>query len=389
MQTGGRAPAPWRRDVSAARGAAGLARAAPGGQVEFFEAPLEPELWERYERAARSYTCSRAFLEYFERPAGARLAVLRAPGGDDRCAFLYLCSGGSARVYGRYTAPSTAELATFCEAVFERHPEIGRVQVELVDALPDPGALGRPTLVVREVTEPRVALPASAAEYERTLGKTTLAQLRYLERRLAREHAGARFTTVEGAEIPRGWIADVIRLHRARMVAKNSRSTVDERYEEGIFRVAQAHGAVTVLLDEDRVRAGVIYVRAGAEVFGWVIGHDDAYAKYRPGKLCQLAAFRHCIARGARTYHFLMGESGYKRELGGEAAPIASYVVLRSWAALRPGDVARLGRKHLARAAGMALELGDRAAARLFPERTAPLKTLAHALAGRVRAVAR
>jgi CelD/BcsL family acetyltransferase involved in cellulose biosynthesis len=375
--------------VSGARGAAGLTSAAPGAAVEFFEPPLSPELWGRYERAARSYTCSRAFLEYFERPAAATLAIVRDPTGTERSAFLYARVGGAARVYGRYTAPPAPEVAAFCEALFERHPELRRVQVDLVDALPDLRAVGRPVLVVRRVTERRVPLPGSAEEYEGTLGKDTRAQLRYLERRLARDHPHTRFATADGDAIPRAWIAEVVRLHHARMTSKSTRSTIDAGYEEGIFRVARAHGAVTVLLDGDRVCGGVVYVLAGPEVFGWVIGHDDAYAKYRPGKLCQLAAFRHCIARGARTYHFLMGEAGYKRELGGAPAEVASYAVLRSWASLRAGDVLRVVQRRLAREARRAVARADGLAARLWPGRPAPLTTLARALAGRARAAAR
>ena len=375
--------------MSAASGAAGLTSAAPGTEVQFFDPPLAPELWERYERAARSYTCSRAFLEYFERPAAATLAIVRDRGGGEQSAFLYRRTGTSAHVYGRYTAPSAADLTAFCDALFAHDRELRRVQVDLVDALPDLGALGRPALVVRDVTERRVALPASVGEYERTLGRETLAQLRYLERRLARDHPAARFATAEGEEIPRAWIAEVVRLHHARMASKSTRSTIDGRYEEGIFRVARAHGAVTVLLDGDRVCGGVVYVLAGPEVFGWVIGHDDAYAKCRPGKLCQVAAFRHCIGRGARTYHFLMGEAGYKRELGGAPARVASYAVLRSWTSLRPGDVARVVQRRLAVVSRRAVARADRLAARLFPGRPAPLTTLARALAGRARAAAR
>ena len=375
--------------MSAARGAAELTGAAPGVEVEFFDPPLAPEQWGRYERAARSYTCSRAFLEYFDRPAAATLAIVRDHAGGERSAFLYRRAGASAHVYGRYTAPSGADLAAFCDALFGRHRELRRVQVDLVDALPDPRALGRPALVVRHVTERRVSLPGSVEEYERTLGKDTRAQLRYLERRLARDHPGARFATAEGDDVPRAWIAEVVRLHHARMASKSTRSTIDAAYEEGIYRVARAHGAVTALLDGDRVCGGVVYVLAGPEVFGWVIGHDDAYARYRPGKLCQVAAFRHCIARGARTYHFLMGDAGYKRELGGAPAEVASYAVLRSWASLRPGDVARVVARRLARDARRVVAQADRLAARLLPHRPAPLTTLARALAGRARAAAR
>jgi hypothetical protein len=88
------------------------------------------------------------------------------------------------------------------------------------------------------------------------------------------------------------------------------------------------------------------------------------YGRYLLGRLCDLAAIRYCIGRGIRTIHLLYGESRHKRDLGGMSAQLASYLVLRTWAALRPGDVAILCWKHLVRLARRSIELADRVAGR-------------------------
>jgi hypothetical protein len=371
----------WSRDVLARPEAL---------QVAFCDWPLAPEQWNVYERTARSYACTREFSEYFEQSAGASLGLVRSsPGGEERAAFLFrVTADGAALVLGRFAAPTADALAAFASAVFERHPRVGRIETKLMDALPEPGRVGRPVLVVGEAVELRITLPASVAEYEASLAKDFVTRIRYHERRLARDLPSARFATLERAEIPRSWIADVIELNRRRMASKNMESVFSERYEEGIARVVREHGCVTVLLDGSRVCAGVVDVHCGPEAFGWVIGHDDAYGKHRPGRLCQLMAIRHCIGRGIRTLHMLHGESPYKRDFGGQSAPLASYVVLRDWASARPTDVARVCQKHLLRFARHSLATGDRVAERVLGKRTA-LTSFARAVAHRARRISR
>ena len=119
-----------------------LPRSAPSGelQVEFFDSPLSPELWEAYERATRSYACTRAFIEYFEDSAGASLALVRSrrAGEDEGCV---RCTGwardGSALVLGRFCGAHRRGLGAFADAIFARHPRVRRIDTNLVDALPD------------------------------------------------------------------------------------------------------------------------------------------------------------------------------------------------------------------------------------------------------------
>ena len=145
---------------------------------------------------------------------------------------------------------------------------------------------------------------------------------------------------------------------------------------------------MTVLLDGERVCAGAVRIRCGTESFAWVLAHDDAYASFRPGKLCALASMRHLIGRGVRTHHLLHGDSPYKRELGGEPAPLASYLVLRSWAALRTGDVGRLALKRSALLGRRAVEAADAFAARVL-KRHEPIKSLARDMVHRAQRLAR
>ena len=137
--------------------------------------------------------------------------------------------------------------------------------------------------------------------------------------------------------------------------------------------------------DECRIRiAAAGDIHCGSEAFGWVVGYDDAYARYHPGRLCDLAAIRCCIERGIRTYHLLHGDSRHKRDLGGTPARLASYVILRSWRAARPADVGRSCWVRLVRFVRLLVARADRWIGQGYGR--TPLKSFVRAIAHRPRA---
>lgn len=367
--------------------------AAPSGaaeplDVQFLAGPLSAEQWAAYEAATPSYTCTRAFIEYFERPAHPTLALVRGASGDLRAAFLFdREDAASIRVLGRLYAPPAAAFHAFVEAVLARERSVTRIVTDLVDAL-DLRSLGRPALVLREGVELRVPLGGGLEEYHRSLSRDFLKRCRRLERKLAEALPAARFVRLEKAEVPRRWVAETVRLNRARMAAKSIRSVFDPHYEEGIFAVVREHGCVTVLLDGERVCAGDITICCGTEAFSWVLAHDDDYAAFRPGTLCGLASLRFLAESSVRTLHLLLGDSTHKREVGGKPAALASYLVLRSWTSLRPSDVLRLGRARSAILARRAVKAADLAAARVL-KRPEPVKTFARHLVQEAQRLAR
>ena len=108
-------------------------------------APLTSELWAAYEATSRSYTCTRAFIEYFERPSSPTLALVRgASDADVRAAFLFQHDGAaSVRVLGRLFAPPPEAFHAFVEAVLARYPGASHVETDLLDAFADGRAAGR------------------------------------------------------------------------------------------------------------------------------------------------------------------------------------------------------------------------------------------------------
>jgi hypothetical protein len=362
------------------------ADAIPGPRpVDFLGPPSTPELWRLYEESAHSYGCTREFLEHFDDPTAAVLARIAPAAGEAAVVLLYRFEGTTVRLMGRLYALPAEALAAFAHAVFARHPDGRRIETDFIDAVPRSAALGGPALAVREAIELRIALPGEVEAYEQTLDREFLKRMQYHQRRLARRHPATRITTLERSAIPRSCIADVVRLNRERRTVKGSVSVFSARYEDGIARVARAHGQVTVLRDGEQVCAGVINIVTGPDAYFWVIGHASAYNRFSPGTLCLLASIRHCIACRVRTFHLLQGESEYKRAVGGKPAPLAAYVIVRSWMDVRPEDLWRLVVKHATTRARDATRAADRLAVRLRIPGEAPFTSLAREALRRVR----
>ncbi|MFT3917336.1 MAG: GNAT family N-acetyltransferase [Anaeromyxobacteraceae bacterium] len=339
--------------------------------VELREPPIPPDAWAAYEAVTRSHACTKAFIDHFDHPASPELAFVRAaPGGPPLAAFVFVRDGrGTAALLDRYADPPAEVLEAFAEAVFERHPEVVRIRTELIDAPGRRRPGTRPRLVLREDRELRVPIPARVEAYDRVLGKKLVRECRSCERRLDRLAPGWAMETVEGPALSRALVAEIARLHRARLAARGVESAIDAFYEEGIHAVASRHGCATVLRAGGRVLAGVVHVCRGEVATAWMLGFDAAYAACSPGKLVMIAGARHLVAHGVTVCRFLLGDAAYKRQLGGQPFTLGAYLVLRSWRAVRPLDLVRAAR-------GLAARLARRVLRGLDPVRQA-LRALA------------
>ena len=172
--------------------------------VQFVSGPLSAQHWAAYEATARSYTCTRPFIEYFERPTDPTLALVGGASGDLRAAFLFEREdAASIRVLGRLFAPPVAAFRAFVEAAFARGPSLTRILTDEIDAL-DTRSLGKPALVLREGVELRVSFAGGIEGFHRSLDPGFLKRCARYEQKLRQSAPGTRFATLEGEEIPRG-----------------------------------------------------------------------------------------------------------------------------------------------------------------------------------------
>lgn len=298
--------------------------------VRFHEGPLTDDLWGAYEQANRSFACTRAWLGRFDDPAGATLATV----GES--AFLYGVGGETARLLGRLAPARGEDLGAFCDALFARHPEVRRIETDVVEEIGDLGAVRRPVLVRRRLEDFRTDVSTRDEFESRFRSRGTMLKK---FRRLGREHPGFRLEVQVGPAVDRARLADVVRLNRDRMAARGATSGIDESYEERMFQVAREIGYLVLLWDGDLLFAGSVVTRVGSDAFTWCNAHLDAYERYGPGQFALYLGVMTAIDMGCTRCHLLWGEGEHKRRLGFEPAPLAAYTVLRGWPALRGADV--------------------------------------------------
>ena len=205
------------------------------------------------------------------------------------------------------------ELVAF---IFKQFPASRRIEFEGVYAPSIPVASAVPLRAWVASNDFIVQLPESVPTYMTVFGSKTQKNLRYCANRLKREHPSAAFEVVSGTEIDASIVSSVVRLNHLRMRKKGRKSAMDAAYERNLHGLLQQRGIAVVIRDEDRVLAGVLCTRIHS---GWslhVISHDPEFNHLRLGLLCLLRVIEQAIECRAYRFHFLWGESDYKKLFG-------------------------------------------------------------------------
>lgn len=332
------------------------------------ELDAERERWESLERLdpqAGIFTSWRWFRAYVP-VARHRVFVLALREGDDAIAYLPLARGGSvfdrelylggnptADYAGMVALPSRAELAiaAFADAIVAEpwdgfnagdvdDPRIER----LVRRLEERGM----RLAATEEHPGRACdLPESWETYvsQRISSKTRVNMLR-VERRLAEAFPGFRISEA-AAETLDDHIEAMIAVNHARW-GGNLRSArrrygtlYRNAYEAGFLRMfvywngSEPIAGATAFLDPLRATFGL-----------YMIGFDERYDKYSPGKGIVGRAIRAAIEGGYRRFDFLRGDEPFKARYAPELHHTKHYRLTRP--GLRSAAVARIRPRLLA-----------------------------------------
>ena len=175
-----------------------------------------------------------------------------------------------------------------------------------------------------------LTLPSTRQEYLASLGKNMRTQVKYYMKKIEQRFPSFCYVVYEKEKVSEPHIRDIIRLSNARMAAKNKVSLHDEKETEQLIHLVRMYGLVGIATIDDRVCAGVICSRFGANYFMHVIAHDPQYDDYRLGKLCCYRTICECIDRGGKEFHFLWGPSEYKFRLLGVQRDLDNLDVYRS-----------------------------------------------------------
>jgi hypothetical protein len=175
-----------------------------------------------------------------------------------------------------------------------------------------------------------VTLPPTEHDYLTQLGKATRKNLQRHRNRLNRDHPGLRVQVRAGQDIQESDIRRIVEFNRARMSGKHKACGFHEQEVRRLIDLSRTHGMLLTVSIGDRLCAGAICHRVGANYFMEISAHDPAYDGYRMGTLCCYLAICEAIARGGREMHLLWGRDAYKFLLLGQPRELDNVLVYRS-----------------------------------------------------------
>ncbi len=282
-------------------------------------------MWTEHDQLQTSFYSSSPYLRAFGLLDG--LLIVRVVTTSEARSVPVRLEAESATVLGALCV-SARVFALVARKIFESNDRIRFVKSDLLERDVN---LERenPIHIVGRGDDLNRELPGSLSDFDRTLTKDHLKRLKYYERRFSRDFPHSRVVVLEREKITAELFDKIIEFNRARMIEKGKQPGINEKYENRMLSVVRESGRVVLLLNGDDVCAGSVLLDAGTDVYLWAVSHDAEYDKFSPGLVCLYGGIRHLIEQGFRRYHFLWGDSEYKRQFGATPTELVSYAFVR------------------------------------------------------------
>lgn len=297
--------------------------------LEIVDPSKSPSIWADHDRLQTSIYSRSSYLRAFELLSGTRVARIAVDGEAER-SLAFRVHGKSAFVLGALTAPAYV-FELLAAHLFEDNPVLRYVRSDLLvrdlhfEAAPQ-------VYVIAKGDDLSCPLPETLHAFDQGLDKDHLKRLKYYERRFARDFPESSIAVLRRGEITPEAFNGIVEFNRTRMSAKGRSPGIDERYERRMLSVVRENGILVLLNNGEELVAGSVLLEASDEVYLWAISHNANYDKFSPGLICLYGGVQHLIASGIRKYHFLWGDSAYKRQLGAVRGELAAYAILRDGA---------------------------------------------------------
>ena len=264
-----------------------------------------------------SFYCLMEYFESYDRPANLNACVL----DDPRHVLLFTRRGRDVVILNQLFDIDSSAARRVCESIFRVLPNVRRVRVNGFRI--DPADIGLPFRTLWTDTDMVMPLPASLEDYERQLGPATRKNLHKYMNRLSRTMPEFTFEVREGPAIGDGLLRQIVEFNQVRMGVKGKASSIDRPYERRLGTMLAGYGFAGVLAMHDEIVAGCLCTKVGSSYYSHVQAFDQPYAKLHLGLLCYHLTVCAAIERGGLEFHFLWGDTRYKRQLGGR--PLTVY----------------------------------------------------------------
>jgi len=259
---------------------------------------------------------------------GAASTYVARHGGRVVALFLFRQERNLVRVLNEIIRIDSEEIERFAEYLFAAYRDVAMISFHGIQT--DARIWRRPVQRFNCLEDIVLMLPATEAEYQARLGKTTRRNMKRYLSRMERDFPSFRYALCAGSALDEADIRKIIDFNKARMANKRQVSNFDEREAAQIVARVKACGQVGIIRIEGRICAGAISYRIGENYFLGVLAHDPAFDSYRPGLLCCYLTICHAIQGGGREFHFLWGRYEFKYLLLGVQRDLDALTVYRS-----------------------------------------------------------
>lgn len=281
-------------------------------EIRCDENSVPPFVEENLHRLYSSLYSSLAHRRIFGGMENASTYVVRCNGAIVDL-WLFRRNGGRVQVLNEGIEIDEQSANRFIRYIFDNYPAVNVISFHAVQA--KQCKLSSPFQRFNCLEDMVLSLPATAADYHASLGRSTRSYINRYLNRLRRDHPTFEFRTYLAHEVEESHVRKIVDFNRARMAAKGKVSINNEDTTERIVQLAMECGMVCVVSINGRICAGTVNYRIGDNYFLEVIAHDSSYSDYGLGMVCCYLTICECIANGAREYHLLWGQDEYKTRL--------------------------------------------------------------------------
>lgn len=205
------------------------------------------------------------------------------------------------------------EMDRLVQAIRRCFPSVRRLSLETTC---DPARLHVPHWLTGRDHDYVIERHASATDWGQRLSKKTRKNIRNMFNRLTRDHPGWEQRWIDGRDVQREHVEDVVNWTRERMRVKNRVSGLDTPgMAENVLTTVRRYGGAFETVVDGRVAARELCLHMGDACWIEHGSFDRRYEGYDLGVLSLYGAICRFIDLGA-TIHLLWGTAEFKTRLG-------------------------------------------------------------------------
>ena len=245
---------------------------------------------------------------------------------------LYGNTGDTTRCFNALVKLDQIIVEDFVNKIFEIHPFIKKV---LIDASYKNYYL-RKSILSFKSDDNILQLPTTMEEYYSKLSPGTRKKIRSQKVRLLKDYSEVKFVKKFGEEIDEKLIDTIMQLNYNKMKVKgvsqgNDKLSKNEISKNNLFRFTHHYGCVVYIEIDGEIVAGNISTIINKSLFGHVTAFNSNFCKYSVGEICLFYLIQTCIENGLSIFHFLWGQSNWKKKMQAEPYLLFSYLIFRTY----------------------------------------------------------